>query len=803
VLDLAPRGMAAADARFHILVLTDRDWTHPQGGGTGTNLFGQVSRWLAWGHRVTVIACGYPGAVACERVGDMTVHRIGGRVTVFPRASWRQWRGLVPDADVVLEVFNGISFMTPLWLRTPRVTLVHHVHRDHYVAEMGRKGRLAAYLLETVPLRTAYRRSRFLTVSHSTAEQLVQTGIPSEQICVNYNGVEAAAFGPGDKAPTPTLLYLGRLKRYKRLELVLDAVEAIPGAVLEIAGDGDHRAQLEAEIAERGLGDRVRMYGHVDEPTKLRLLQRAWVHVIASGNEGWSLTVMEAAACGTPTVAMAAGGLRESVVHDHTGLLADDGDALVAATRRLIDDAELRHTFGANALARARELSWDRCASATIDELEAARAQVVTRREPAPAPRPEPARATRSLAATVAAANLMALLPAMLLARLLGAADFGAFTALLSVFLIVSMPGAALQLGVAREVRAGLAARAGDPTAWLAAWSRRLAVVTAFAAVGSVLLRDTLVQLTGVHAPWAAAAIVPAGSLWLLLSVQRGALQGLGRSRAVKASLAGEAAARAAVGLALVGAGLGLAGAMLGILVALVAASLVGGAQLASALPRGAAQSAAPRLDAVFGRMLLPLVVLTIAAFAQNLDVVVAQHLAFGATGTYAAAAVAAKCVVWLAVGLSITVLPKALRQAREGAGGRTPLIDAIPALAVMAILMMLLYAVTGGPLLALIYGQELGGAVDVLPWLAGATGLLALAYLTVQRLLARGESRFVWPLAALAIGEPLALGLAAPQSADVAYALLGVQLAVVAAVAAMLLRPVASPRPTVADTAA
>src|SRR4051794_37437024 len=37
----------------HILVLTDRDWTHPQGGGTGTNLYGQVSRWLAWGHRVS------------------------------------------------------------------------------------------------------------------------------------------------------------------------------------------------------------------------------------------------------------------------------------------------------------------------------------------------------------------------------------------------------------------------------------------------------------------------------------------------------------------------------------------------------------------------------------------------------------------------------------------------------------------------------------------------------------------------------------------------------------------------------
>ena len=111
----------AADA-LHILVLSDRDWTHPQAGGTGTNLFGQVSRWLAWGHRVTVIACSYPGAEPVERLGPLTIHRMGGRSTVFPRVIWKQWRGLVPDADVVLEVINGITFLTPLWLRGARAS---------------------------------------------------------------------------------------------------------------------------------------------------------------------------------------------------------------------------------------------------------------------------------------------------------------------------------------------------------------------------------------------------------------------------------------------------------------------------------------------------------------------------------------------------------------------------------------------------------------------------------------------------------------------------------------------------------
>src|SRR4051812_12349761 len=141
---------------LHILILSDRDWTHPQGGGTGTNLFGQVSRWIAWGHRVSVIACSYPGAAPVERIGALTLYRAGGRSTVFPRTIVRQWRGLVPDADVVLEVVNGITFLTPLWLRKPRLTLVHHIHRDHYVREMGRTGAVAALLLETLPLKLLY-----------------------------------------------------------------------------------------------------------------------------------------------------------------------------------------------------------------------------------------------------------------------------------------------------------------------------------------------------------------------------------------------------------------------------------------------------------------------------------------------------------------------------------------------------------------------------------------------------------------------------------------------------------------------
>lgn len=358
--------------RLHILILSDRDWTHPQGGGTGTTLFAQASRWIAWGHRVSVVACSYPGAPAREQIGELTLHRIGGRSTVFPRAIMRQWRGLVPDADVVLEVVNGVTFLTPLWCRLPRVTFVQHIHRDHYVQELGASGRLAALALETLPLRLLYRRSDFITISRSTAGELLRHGIDQRRVEVGYLGVEVAAFeaDPSARAPEPTLLYLGRLKRYKRIEILFDVLERNPGAVLEIAGDGDHQAALAQEVRARGLESRVRMHGHVSEAVKRRLYQRAWINVTASSAEGWGHSVMEAAACGTPTAALRLGGLSEAVDDGRTGLLAGDPEELAAKIAALLADHNLRERLGAAARERASAFSWDDTARQTLAALD-------------------------------------------------------------------------------------------------------------------------------------------------------------------------------------------------------------------------------------------------------------------------------------------------------------------------------------------------------------------------------------------------------------------------------------------------
>ena len=781
---------------MHILVLTDRDWTHPQGGGTGTNLFGQVSRWLAWGHRVSMIACAYPGCEPHEQIGELTIHRVGGRSTVFPRAIWRQWRGLVPDADVTLEVVNGITFLTPLWLRGPRVTLVHHIHRDHYVREMGRAGNVAAWVLETAPLKMLYRGSRFLTISNAAADDMAAAGIPREHIEMNYLGVELDAYEPGRRAEHPMLLYLGRLKRYKRIELLLDVLEQIPEATLEMAGEGDHREAIEHEIARRGLAPRVLMHGHVSEEKKLELLQRAWANMTASSAEGWCLTVMEAAACETPSVAMAVGGLPESIADGETGLLARTPEELVEKTRLLVQDAELRERLGARARERAREFTWDRAAERNLHLLQEERERQVDRPSPARSlARTDTGRAA-GLAASVIAGNVIALAFTVVFARVLGASDYGSLAALLSAFIILMVPGSALQIAVARDVSTAAASGQANAGAGVRRWLGHLLIATVVVALLAIPLRHVLAAVLNVDEAWAAAAVPVTAMLWMVVSVERGALQGLQRYRLVAWSIISEAGARLGFALLLVGMGLDVTGAFLGSVLGLVAVGLLLAVPLFRQVPHGEGA----RLRDLLAGAWVPVIGLMLLFALQELHVIVVKHEADAdAAGSYAVAAVAAKAIIWVAVGLGMYLLPEAARRVRGGEDARPILLRTLALIAAAAVPMVLIYAVAAEPLLGAVFGDDLTGAAGALPWLGLAMALLACAYLAVQYLLAIGKRSFIGVLAAAAAVEVLALLVVGANLTSIALALFGLQLLCAGCMLVLSLR---TPAPPVVATA-
>jgi len=357
-----------------VLVLNWLDRENPQAGGAEVHLHEVYGRLAARGYRVTLICSGFDGAEPRAELDGIEVHRTGGRHTLNLAAP-RYYRRHFADRgfDAVIEDLNKVPFFSPWWVREPIGLLVHHLFGAIAFQEASFPVALATWMLER-PIPRVYGQLPCVAVSESTAEDLRTRGMRRGRITVIPNGVDTAHYTPDDSVgrfPEPTLLFLGRLRRYKRVDLIIRAVAELRDrgtkVQLRIGGRGDHRAALEKLVHALGVADRVHFEGFVDEARKLELFRRSWVHLLTSPKEGWGIANLEAAACGTATVASDSPGLRDSVVHDTTGYLVPHGDITGLADRvhQIISDPALRDRLGYGARTFARIFAFERVADAT------------------------------------------------------------------------------------------------------------------------------------------------------------------------------------------------------------------------------------------------------------------------------------------------------------------------------------------------------------------------------------------------------------------------------------------------------
>jgi glycosyltransferase involved in cell wall biosynthesis len=312
---------------------------------------------------VTFRTASYPGAIADEIVEGVHYRRRGGHYTVYLRALLSQLVGR-QRADVVVDVQNGVPFLSPLVTRTPVVNLVHHVHREQWKVIFGPRAARVGWWVESTLAPRIYRACRYVAVSPSTRSELAGLGVAAERITVIHNGTEPAPEQDTARSTTPLVSVLGRLVPHKRVEIAMDAVAGLadefPDLRLTIAGSGWWGPHLEEYAARLGITDRVTFTGHVSELEKHQILAESWVLALPSVKEGWGLVVVEAGVHGTPTVAFrAAGGLKDSIQHDETGLLVDDGtEAFRRALAAVLGDVGLRARLSQGVVGWVEQLHW-------------------------------------------------------------------------------------------------------------------------------------------------------------------------------------------------------------------------------------------------------------------------------------------------------------------------------------------------------------------------------------------------------------------------------------------------------------
>ena len=360
-----------------ILIFNWRDLKHSWAGGGEIYIFELAKRWVKMGHEVTVFCSQDPyQTLPEEEIYDgIKVIRKGSRFSVYPFALINYLKNLRGKFDVLVDVENGIPFFTPIFSRIPKASFVYHVHKNQFFYELKPPISNVGFMTEKFLFPFLYRNTKIVAISETTKKDLINLGFKQRNIEIVYCGVNQAPEQKSiKKFSIPTLLYLGRIKSYKRVDLLFDifkdVLKEVPDARLIIAGWGTEGAGLADRVLRSELRRKIDILGPVTESEKKNLLSKSWVFVNPSIGEGWSIAVIEANLYGTPAAAFNVPGLSESIKDKVTGILAKDREDLTKKIIKLLKNKNYREKLSENAKNYAKTFSWDNAAKESIRILE-------------------------------------------------------------------------------------------------------------------------------------------------------------------------------------------------------------------------------------------------------------------------------------------------------------------------------------------------------------------------------------------------------------------------------------------------
>ncbi len=335
-----------------LLIVNHRDIYHPQAGGAEEVLKEVATRLVSKGNRVTWFSESVKNRPSKEEYEGILLKRRGGRASVHI-FSLKEAK----KHEVVLDsIAHAVPFFSYL-VNAKSIALVHHVHQDVVKYELGYLSREAVRFLE----RQIKRYNYVIAVSETTKKDLHdKLHIDESKVKVIYNGVDHLKFKPGEKDKEPTVLWIGRLKRYKNPFDIFEIKRRMKTrAKFVVVGSGD----LSQQFAEESRKQDVLYLGRVDEKEKVSLYQRAWAILSTSFIEGWGMTIVEANSCGTPAVVYNTGSLPEVVQEGVNGFVVGykDFDSAAKALDYLMEEKNMK-VMSRKSYEESLKYDWDKTA---------------------------------------------------------------------------------------------------------------------------------------------------------------------------------------------------------------------------------------------------------------------------------------------------------------------------------------------------------------------------------------------------------------------------------------------------------
>lgn len=369
-----------SEKKLNILILSWRGPGHPNAGGAEISTHEHVKGWVKAGHSVTLFTSSYQGAKKEEIIDGVKILRRGRQVF---GVQWQAFNWYIfkahPKFDLVIDQFHGIPFFTPLFVKEKKLGFIHEVAKEVWRLNPWPKPMffipaILGTLIEPLIFKFLYRKIPFMTVSNSTKEDLVDWGIPEENITIVHNGINVPKIKIPKKESKETLIFLGALSEDKGIKDALEVFSQVDkrgNFQFWIVGKSDSKflELLKKQSKELNLNKKIKFWGYVSEDKKFELLARAHVLVNPSTREGWGLVVIEAASVGIPTVAYDVSGLRDSIVNGRTGILCKKRNTLnlTEAVMELINDKIRYAGISKQAFLWSKNFNWEKSSKMSLD----------------------------------------------------------------------------------------------------------------------------------------------------------------------------------------------------------------------------------------------------------------------------------------------------------------------------------------------------------------------------------------------------------------------------------------------------
>ncbi len=347
--------------RIRILWFNHRDIMSNNAGGAERSIM-EIGRRLAKiGFDIHLASVNQGNMKAYEEIEGIKIHR--SKSNIKAHISVRKTiRDINPDI-IIDDMAHVVPWLSASVSKKPVIVFFHHLHARTLQGQVSKPMAFALKRIEKM-YKIFYRDSIFITESETSANDLETLGIKPGNIRRILPGVDHALFKPAKKTDACSLVYFSGMRNYKRPWLAVEAFdkakELYPDASIKVIGAGPSLNST-IEAAKRSVYTKdISFMGRISAEEVSANVSSSWVNLQTSMAEGFGVSMLEAAACGTPTIAIKAPGVSEIVERFHFGKTIESMEEFDEAFK---DVCENIGKFSEEAYKSAMAFSWDACAS--------------------------------------------------------------------------------------------------------------------------------------------------------------------------------------------------------------------------------------------------------------------------------------------------------------------------------------------------------------------------------------------------------------------------------------------------------